>query len=164
MSVKIRLMRIGNKKRPFYRVVAVDERKKRGGEYIEALGTYNPLTKPKEINIHQDRLDAWKKQGAIFSDGFLRIIGQAPQRPPRKPKKVKNTPAEKVATEPEPSVNTESSANEETVVTQQNPAEGTAASSTAAESANQTSDEGHEASPDTSSEVKQSDEVKEKDK
>ena len=82
-------MRIGAKKRPFYRVVAVDERSKRTGAYIELLGTYNPLTEPKDIKLKQDRIDYWVKQGAQMSEGFLRIIGKAPQRPPRKPKKQK---------------------------------------------------------------------------
>lgn len=80
-------MRIGAKKRPFYRVVAVDERSKRTGGYLELLGTYNPLTNPHEIKLSQDRIDHWIKQGAQMSDGFLRIIGKAPQKPPRKPKK-----------------------------------------------------------------------------
>lgn len=92
-------MRIGAKKRPFYRVVAVDERAKRTGAYIENLGTYNPLTEPKDIKLKQDRIDYWIKQGAQPSTGYLRIIGKAPQRPPRKPKKEKKegTPKEKVA-------------------------------------------------------------------
>ena len=80
-------MRIGAKKRPFYRVVAVDERNKRTGGYIELLGTYNPLTEPKDIKLKQDRIDYWIKQGAQMSTGYLRMIGKAPQRPPRKPKK-----------------------------------------------------------------------------
>jgi small subunit ribosomal protein S16 len=87
MAVKIRLMRIGAKKRPFYRVVAVDEQKKRTGAYLELLGTYNPLTEPKEIKLNQELIDSWLKKGAQPSDGFLRIIGKAPQKPPRKPKK-----------------------------------------------------------------------------
>lgn len=87
MPVKIRLMRIGTNKRPFYRVVAVDERKKRTGGYLELLGTYNPLTEPKEINLDQAKIDAWMKKGAQPSNGYLRIIGKAPQKPPRKPKK-----------------------------------------------------------------------------
>ncbi len=87
MAVKVRLMRIGAKGRPFYRVVAVDERRKRTGSYLELLGTYNPLTTPKEINLKQDRIDAWVKNGAQLSSGFLRIIGKAPQKPARKPKK-----------------------------------------------------------------------------
>src|SRR3989344_4475992 len=89
--IKIRLMRIGAKKKPFYRVVVVDERAKRTGAYIELLGTYNPLTEPKEIKLKQDRIDHWIKQGAQPSTGYLRIIGKAPQRLPRKPKKEKKT-------------------------------------------------------------------------
>lgn len=99
MAVKIRLMRIGAKKRPFYRVVAVDERKKRTGGYLELLGTYNPLTEPKEIILKQDRINFWLQQGAVLSDGYLRIIGKAPQRPPRKPKKEKESKKEE--TQPE---------------------------------------------------------------
>lgn len=91
MAVKVRLMRIGAKGRPFYRVVAVDERRKRTGGYLELLGTYNPLTNPKEINLKQDRIDAWVKNGAQLSDGFLRIIGKAPQKMARKPKKDKGS-------------------------------------------------------------------------
>lgn len=98
-------MRIGAKKKPFYRVVVLDERAKRTGAYIELLGTYNPLTEPKDIKLKQDRIDHWVKQGAQFSTGFLRIIGKAPQRPPRKPKKEKQvkevtTPQETKAEEP----------------------------------------------------------------
>lgn len=99
MPVKIRLMRVGAKKRPFFRVVAVDGQKKRTGAYLELLGTYNPLTEPKEIILKQDRVDGWLKKGAQPSEGFLRIIGKAPQRPPRKPKKEQKmaAPAEEAA-------------------------------------------------------------------
>lgn len=95
-------MRIGGKKKPFYRVVVVDERSKRTGAYLELLGTYNPLTEPKEINLKKDRIDYWTKQGAQPSTGYLRIIGKAPQRPPRKPKKetkpgTGNPPEERLA-------------------------------------------------------------------
>lgn len=97
-------MRIGAKKRPFYRVVAVDERKKRTGGYLELLGTYNPLTEPKEILLKQERINDWLKKGAQSSDGFLRIIGKAPQRPPRKPKKEKKkaVAGEEKPAQPEP--------------------------------------------------------------
>lgn len=97
-------MRIGTKKKPFYRVVVVDERAKRTGGYLELLGTYNPLTEPKDIKLKQDRIDYWIKQGAQPSDGYLRIIGKAPQRPPRKPKKEKKT-----AEKPENSENQQAS-------------------------------------------------------
>lgn len=100
MAVKIRLMRIGTNRRPFYRVVAVDERKKRTGGYLELLGTYNPLTEPKEINLDQGKIDAWVKKGAQLSYGFLRIIGKAPQRAPRKPKKEPKAKTEAVPEAP----------------------------------------------------------------
>ncbi len=115
MPVKIRLMRIGAKKRPFYRVVAVDERKKRTGGYLENLGTYNPLTEPKEIILKQDRIDEWLKKGAVLSDGYLRIIGKAPQRLPRAPKKQKKeapAPVEAVAPVEEPTKTDEVAAPE----------------------------------------------------
>ena len=86
-------MRIGAKKRPFYRVVAVDERAKRTGGYLELLGTYNPLTEPHEVRLKQERIDALVQQGAKFSDGYLRMIGKAPKRPPRKPKKAASAQA-----------------------------------------------------------------------
>ncbi len=107
MPVKIRLMRIGAKKQPFYRVVAVDERKKRTGQYLELLGTYNPLTEPKEIKLDQAKIDAWIKKGAQPSDGFLRMIGKAPQRPPRKPKKESKQTTDNTVQQ-EPSAETES--------------------------------------------------------
>lgn len=107
-------MRIGAKKRPFYRVVAVDERKKRTGGYLELLGTYNPLTQPKEIKLNQQKIDEWLKKGAQPSLGFLRITGKAPQRPPRKPKKEKKaeTPAQPPTTDELPTQKTEEQVKE----------------------------------------------------
>ncbi len=107
MSVKIRLMRIGSRGRPFYRVVAVDERKKRTGGYLELLGTYNPLTSPKEVLLKQDRIDAWVKNGAVMSEGFLRIIGKAVQHPIRPAKKAKAEPKPAEAQKEESSVEPE---------------------------------------------------------
>ena len=107
--LKIRLMRIGTKKRPFYRVVVVDERAKRTGAYVELLGTYNPLTKPKEIKLDKEKIAAWIKKGAQPSVGYLRMIGKAPQRPPRKPKK------EQKKEEPAPTAPVEAEAPEKPV-------------------------------------------------
>lgn len=104
-------MRIGAKKKPFYRVVVVDERAKRTGGYIELLGTYNPLTEPKDIKLKKDRIDYWIKQGAQPSVGYLRIIGKAPKRPPRKPRKEKK--AESSAISPQTSDKTEVSKADE---------------------------------------------------
>lgn len=117
--VKIRLMRIGSKKRPFYRIVAVDEREKRDGRYLALLGTYNPLTKPKEVIIDQKLVDAWIKKGAVASDGFLRITGQAPQRPPRKPKKTRSKTAPASAPAEAPTSQTDETAGNEPITKEQ---------------------------------------------
>lgn len=136
MAVKIRLMRIGTNRRPFYRVVAVDERKKRTGGYLELLGTYNPLTEPKEINLDQVKIDSWLKKGAQPSYGFLRIIGKAPQRAPRKAKKEKKEPS---AVSTQPSAETTAlEAVEETAPATEEKTEDTKTEATASEEAVET--------------------------
>lgn len=72
MAVRIRLSRVGKKKAPFYRIVAIDSRKKRDGEFLEDLGTYNPLT-GQIIQFHQERINAWISKGAIPTDSVLKI-------------------------------------------------------------------------------------------
>jgi len=67
MSVKIRLSRVGKKKVPFYRIVAVDSRKKRDGAFLENLGSIDGL-KGKLISFDQERVNYWIDQGAILSD------------------------------------------------------------------------------------------------
>lgn len=62
--VKIRLTRKGAKKKPFYRVVAADSRKRRDGPFLEILGTYNPLKEPSEIKIDTERAKYWLERGA----------------------------------------------------------------------------------------------------
>lgn len=72
MAVKIRFTRIGKKHAPVYRIVAIDSRKKRDGEYLENLGTYNPLTKD-IVQWHGDRIAHWVSQGAIVTDAVKRL-------------------------------------------------------------------------------------------
>lgn len=74
MPAAIRLMRFGKKGFPSYRIVVLDKRKKRDGGYIEQIGRYNPLTKPAEFKIDKERLDAWLKNGAVLSDGMLKLL------------------------------------------------------------------------------------------
>ncbi len=62
--VKLRLTRMGAKKAPFYRIVAVDSRKARDGEYIEQIGIYNPVADPKEVRIDADLAKKWLANGA----------------------------------------------------------------------------------------------------
>lgn len=64
MAVRIRLTRMGTKKRPFYRVIAADSRSPRNGRFIEILGTYNPLTDPAEIKLNREKVLDWIKKGA----------------------------------------------------------------------------------------------------
>ena len=63
MSVKIRLKRMGSKKRPFYRIVVADSRSPRDGRFITTLGTYNPLTTPKEVKFDEDAVMDWLQAG-----------------------------------------------------------------------------------------------------
>ena len=64
MAVKIRLKRRGQKKRPFYRVVVADSRSPRDGKFIEEIGTYNPVSEPKEFKIDNEKAKKWIKNGA----------------------------------------------------------------------------------------------------
>ena len=80
MAVKIRLARGGTKKRPFYRVVAADERAPRDGRFIEKLGTYNPLLpadSAERVKLDLDRIQHWLSMGAQPTDRVLRFLDQA---------------------------------------------------------------------------------------
>ena len=68
MATKIRLRRMGRKKKPFYRVVVIDSRDRRDGKYIESLGTYDPVSLPTQIKIDEAKTLEWLKKGAIPSD------------------------------------------------------------------------------------------------
>ena len=76
MAVKLRLARGGSKKRPFYSIVAADERMPRDGRYIEKLGTYNPML-PKDgerVVLDKERAAHWLKQGAQPTDRVARFL------------------------------------------------------------------------------------------
>ena len=64
MSVKIRLKRMGAKKKPFYRVVVADSRSPRDGKFIEEIGYFNPLTEPEDIKIDGEKAKQWINDGA----------------------------------------------------------------------------------------------------
>ena len=80
--VKIRLLRAGAKKRPFYRVIAIDERRKRNGRALEFLGTYNPIAEPVEISLKTDRIEAWQAQGAQLTDAVRALIRRSREQAP----------------------------------------------------------------------------------
>lgn len=77
MSVKIRLARHGAKKRPYYRVVVADSRMPRDGRLIEQVGRYNPLTKPKTIDLDLEKVDSWIAKGAQPSSAVSHLIAIA---------------------------------------------------------------------------------------
>ncbi|MCR5031509.1 MAG: 30S ribosomal protein S16 [Lachnospiraceae bacterium] len=64
MAVKIRLRRMGQKKRPFYRIVVSDERSPRDGRFIEEIGTYDPTTDPSTYNVNEELAKKWLGNGA----------------------------------------------------------------------------------------------------
>ena len=86
MAVKIRLMRVGKKKQPSYRVVVTDSRSPRDGRFIEKLGTYNPLL-PREhetrITLDKERIAHWLKVGAQPSDRVAKFLANAELMKPR---------------------------------------------------------------------------------
>jgi small subunit ribosomal protein S16 len=77
MAVKLRLTRMGSKKAPFYRIVAVDSRKARDGKYIEQIGIYNPIKQPAEIKIDAEIARKWLNVGAEPTDTVRNIFFNA---------------------------------------------------------------------------------------
>jgi small subunit ribosomal protein S16 len=74
LSVKIRLKKMGSKKRPFFRIVAADSRSPRDGRFIEALGYYNPMTDPPEIKCDDDKVFKWLSNGAIPTGNAAQLL------------------------------------------------------------------------------------------
>ena len=75
MAVKIRMSRMGKKNRPYWRIVAVDSRKKRDGAYLEYLGTYDPI-RHQMLTIEKEKISAWAAKGAVVSDSVLKLVKQ----------------------------------------------------------------------------------------
>ncbi|MDC0897618.1 30S ribosomal protein S16 [Desulfobacterota bacterium] len=91
--IKIRLARLGRKKRPFYRVVATNSRSPRDGKFLEILGTYDPLQEPSVVSINMEKLNEWVKKGAQLSNRVQKLTDPekyaelVKDKPKRKPKK-----------------------------------------------------------------------------
>lgn len=77
MAVRIRLKRMGAKKRPFYRLVVADSRYPNDGRVIEEIGEYNPISEPAELRVDKEKAMAWLRQGAQPSDTARRLLSQA---------------------------------------------------------------------------------------
>lgn len=76
MATVVRLTRMGRKKRPFYRIVVTDSRKRRDSGWIESIGYYNPMVNPEVIKFDAERLAYWKGVGAKPSDRVARITSK----------------------------------------------------------------------------------------
>lgn len=74
MAVKIRLKRMGAKKSPFYRIVVADSRSPRDGRYIEVVGTYNPVAQPAKVDLNEELVLKWLKDGAKPSDTVRNLL------------------------------------------------------------------------------------------
>lgn len=77
MSVKIRMRRMGSKRKPFYRIVVADSRMPRDGRFIEEVGYYTPLTNPDEVKLEEDKIFEWLEKGAQPSDTVRSLLSKA---------------------------------------------------------------------------------------
>lgn len=76
MAVKLRLIRMGAKKAPFYRIIAADSRAPRDGRFIEMLGTYNPTVNPAKVTIKEEEVLKWLNNGAQPSDTVRNLLSK----------------------------------------------------------------------------------------
>lgn len=77
MSVKVRLKRVGAKKRPMYRIVIADSRSPRDGKNIEVVGHFNPMVQPPELKINETRLADWVKRGALLTPTVKGLLARS---------------------------------------------------------------------------------------
>ena len=77
MAVKIRLKRMGKKRKPFYRIVAADSRSPRDGRFIEEIGTYDPNQEPAEIHVNEELAQKWLSNGAKPTETVARLFKNA---------------------------------------------------------------------------------------
>jgi len=74
MALKLRLTRMGSKKKPFYRIVAVDSASRRDGRALDYVGYYNPMTEPADIKIDQEKVKSWIELGAQPTDTVRSLL------------------------------------------------------------------------------------------
>jgi len=76
MAVRIRLTRLGRKKKPFYRIVVANSESPRDGKFLEIVGTYDPCQKPAAVTLKNDKIEEWLKKGALPSDTVASLLRQ----------------------------------------------------------------------------------------
>ena len=74
MAVRIRLSRMGAKKRPFYRLVAANSEAPRDGKFLEILGSYDPTKDPVQVNLHKEKVSYWLEKGATVTGSVRDIL------------------------------------------------------------------------------------------
>jgi small subunit ribosomal protein S16 len=74
--LSIRLRRMGSSKKPFFRVVVTEARSARDSSFVENVGTYNPRSKPAQVEINKSRVEHWLKQGARPSDSVRTLLAK----------------------------------------------------------------------------------------
>lgn len=77
MAVRIRLTRLGRKKKPFYRIVVADSECPRDGKFLDVVGTYDPVQNPAAITINNDKLQDWLGKGALPTTTVESLIKKA---------------------------------------------------------------------------------------
>lgn len=78
--LRIRLARVGAKKKPTYRLVVTDQRKARNSDCVEVVGHYDPSLKAKGVEIRHDRIEYWTGVGAQPSDTVKRLLVRYPKQ------------------------------------------------------------------------------------
>ena len=76
MAVRIRLTRLGRKKKPFYRIVVADSKRQRDGKFLDIVGTYDPMQNPAAITINTVKLQDWIGKGALPSTTVQSLIAK----------------------------------------------------------------------------------------
>ncbi len=83
MALRLRLKKGGEKKRPFYRLIAIDKEERRDGRALDYLGYYNPMVEPNEVKIDQERVRYWMNEGAKPTEtvrSLLKKVGYYSQK------------------------------------------------------------------------------------
>jgi small subunit ribosomal protein S16 len=74
--LSIRMRRVGSKKKPYFRVVLTEARTKIESDFVENLGTYNPRSKPAQVNVNKERIQYWLSKGARPSDSVRTLLAK----------------------------------------------------------------------------------------
>jgi small subunit ribosomal protein S16 len=77
MGLVIRLRRHGSRKRPFFRIVVANSKSPRDGRFVDQIGTYDPVTNPPKVTLQADKVERWRKVGALPSDTVKKLIKDA---------------------------------------------------------------------------------------